>query len=44
MPDNHERHRFRRVRIRWDKKACNALGCLHVVCTYIPYRQAGLLP
>ena len=36
-------HRFRRVRIRWDKKACNYLGFLHLACASITYRQAGLL-
>jgi putative transposase len=36
-------NRFRRVLIRWDKKVCNYLGFLHVVCAYITYRQAGLL-
>jgi transposase len=28
-------HRFRRILIRWDKKACNYLGFLHLVCAYI---------
>jgi putative transposase len=36
-------NRFRRVLIRWDKKVCNYLGFLHLVCAYITYRQAGLL-
>ena len=36
-------NRFRRVLIRWDKKACNYLGFLHLACAYITYRQAGLL-
>jgi putative transposase len=36
-------NRFRRVLIRWDKKACNYLGFLYLVCAYITYRQAGLL-
>ena len=36
-------NRFRRVLIRWDKKAQNYLGFLHLVCAYITYRQAGLL-
>lgn len=36
-------NRFRRVLIRWDKKACNYLGFLHLVCAYITYRQVGLL-
>ena len=36
-------NRFRRVLIRWDKKARNSLGFLHFVCAYITYKQAGLL-
>ena len=36
-------NRFRRVLIRWDKKACNYVGFPHLVCAYITYRQAGLL-
>jgi putative transposase len=36
-------NRFRRVLIRWDKKVCNYLGFLHLVCAYITYRRAGLL-
>jgi putative transposase len=36
-------NRFRRVRIRWDKKACHSWGFLHLVCAYITYRQSGLL-
>ena len=36
-------NRFRRVLIRWDKKACNYLGFLPLVCAYITYRQSGLL-
>jgi transposase len=36
-------NRFRRVLIRWDKKVRNSLGCLHVACAYITYRQSGLL-
>ena len=36
-------NRFRRVLIRWDKKARNDLGFLHLVCAYITYKQAGLL-
>jgi len=35
--------RFRRVLIRWDKKACNYVAFLHLACAYITYRQAGLL-
>ena len=36
-------NRFRRVLLRGDKKVCNYLGFLHLVCAYITYRQAGLL-
>ena len=36
-------NRFRRVLIRWDKKACNYVELLHLVCAYITYRQSGLL-
>jgi transposase len=36
-------NRFRRILIRWDKKACHYIGFLHVACAYITYRQAGLL-
>lgn len=36
-------NRFRRVLIRWDKKACNYVAFLHLACAYITYRQAGLL-
>jgi putative transposase len=36
-------NRFRRVRIRWDKKVCHYLGFLPLACAYITYRQAGLL-
>jgi hypothetical protein len=37
------RHRFRRVRIRWEKKACHDVAFLHLACASITYRQAGLL-
>jgi putative transposase len=36
-------NRFRRLLIRWDKKARNDLGCLHVACAYITSKQSGLL-
>lgn len=36
------RHRFRRMRIRWEKKPENDLGLLHLVCALITYRAAGL--
>lgn len=36
-------NRFRRILIRWEKKAVNYLGLLHLVCAYITYKKAGLL-
>jgi putative transposase len=36
-------NRFRRLLIRWEKKAANYLGLLHLACAYITYRQSGLL-
>src|SRR5262245_50806536 len=36
-------NRFRRVLIRWDKKACNYVVFLHLACAYITYRQVSLL-
>jgi putative transposase len=36
-------NRFRRVLIRWDKKVCNYLAFLPLVCAYITYRPSGLL-
>ena len=35
-------NRFRRVLIRWDKKADNYLGFLHFACALIVFRAAGL--
>lgn len=35
-------NRFRRVLTRWEKKAENYLGLLHLVCGIITYRCAGL--
>jgi putative transposase len=35
-------NRFRRILIRWEKKAENYLGLLHLVCAVITYRGAGL--
>jgi transposase len=35
-------NRFRRILIRWDKKAENYLGLLHLVCAVITYRCAAL--
>lgn len=36
-------NRFRRILIRWEKKAPNYLGLLHLVCALITFRCAGLL-
>lgn len=36
-------NRFRRVLVRWEKKAANYLGLLHLVCACITYKRAGLL-
>jgi putative transposase len=35
-------NRFRRILTRWEKKAENYLGLLHLVCAIITYRHAGL--
>ena len=35
-------NRFRRILIRWDKKAANYLAFLHLVCGLITYRCTGL--
>jgi len=35
-------NRFRRILTRWEKKAENYLGLLHLVCGIITYRCAGL--
>jgi transposase len=36
-------NRFRRILIRWEKKAENYLALLHLACAWITYRSAGLL-
>jgi transposase len=35
-------NRFRRVLVRWEKKAENYLGMLHLACAIITWRAAGL--
>ena len=35
-------NRFRRILIRWEKKAANYLALLHLVCGLITYRCTGL--
>ena len=36
-------NRFRRILIRWEKRAENYLGLLHLTCAIITYRCAGVL-
>ena len=36
-------NRFRRILIRWEKKAENYLGLLHFACAIITYRRAEVL-
>jgi hypothetical protein len=36
-------NRFRRLLIRWEKKAENYEALLHFACAFITYRAAGLL-
>jgi putative transposase len=35
-------NRFRRILVRWDKKAENYIGLLHFACALIAFRAAGL--
>ena len=35
-------NRFRRLLVRWDKKAENYIGFLHFACALIAFRTAGL--
>jgi len=35
-------NRFRRILIRWEKKAQNYIALLHLVCAIITYRATGL--
>jgi len=35
-------NRFRRILVRWEKKADNYLALLHFVCGTIAFQQAGL--
>jgi putative transposase len=35
-------NRFRRILIRWEKKAVNYLGMLHFTCALITFRCAGV--
>lgn len=35
-------NRFRRILIRWEKKLCNYMAILHIVCAIIAFRAAWL--
>jgi transposase len=35
-------NRFRRILIRWEKKAANYLAPLHFACAWITYKSAGI--
>jgi transposase len=35
-------NRFRRIKIRWEKKPANYLAMLHLACALVTYRAAGL--
>jgi len=36
-------NRFRRLQIRWEKKAANFKAFLHFACAWVTYRAAGVL-
>lgn len=36
-------NRFRRILVRWEKKAQNYLAMLHFACALITFKQAGLV-
>ena len=36
-------NRFRRLQIRWEKKADNYAAMLHLACAYITFRAAGVM-
>ena len=36
-------NRFRRILVRWEKKAANYLALLHLVCAIITYRAISLM-
>ena len=35
-------HRFRRILVRWEKKAANYTALVHLVCAFIAFKQAGV--
>ncbi len=35
-------NRFRRILVRWEKKAANYLAMLHLACAFVAFQQAGL--
>jgi putative transposase len=37
-------NRFRRLLIRWEKKAMNYLAFIHLACAFIAFRAAGIYP
>ncbi|NMC19982.1 MAG: transposase, partial [Thermogutta sp.] len=36
-------NRFRRLLIRWEKKAANYIAFLHFACAWVTFRAAGIL-
>jgi putative transposase len=36
-------HRFRRLLVRWEKKAANSVALLHFACAWITFKACGLL-
>ncbi|HLZ71243.1 MAG TPA: transposase, partial [Dehalococcoidia bacterium] len=36
-------NRFRRILVRWEKKADNYKGMVHLTCAFIAFHQAGLV-
>jgi putative transposase len=36
-------NRFRRILVRWEKKAANYLAMVHLACAFIAFKQAGLV-
>ena len=35
-------NRFRRILVRWEKKAANYTAMVHLTCAFIAFKQAGL--
>jgi putative transposase len=36
-------NRFRRILVRWEKKAANYTALVHLACAFIAFHQAGLV-